>query len=293
MRIGAHVRTAQGLVAAVDYARDVGCETIQVFAKSPLQWSGPARPREEIAPFRRALADAGITLAATHAAYLINLSSDDSQLWRRSVAALAEEIVLAHRLGAPAVVVHLGSSPRPPEAARSRVAAAVTEALQATAGVPVAVLLENAAGAGHTFGWRFEDIAAVCAGIEPSLRPRVGTCIDTCHAYAAGYDLRSPRGWDALLRPLVTCGASVRLVHANDALGALGSRRDRHAWIGDGAIGLEGFAHLFARPELESADVVIEMPGEPPQKDAVNVTRLKALRSSQGGSLQDWLRPRP
>ncbi len=283
MRIGAHVRTAQGLVNAVRYARDVGCETIQVFARSPLQWSGPARSDEEIARFQEALCDAGVGLAATHAAYLINLSSDDDALWHRSIAALVEEIGLAHRLGAPSVVVHLGSSPRPPETARSRAASAVAEALRATAAAPVAVLLENAAGAGRTFGWRSEDIAAVYASIEPSLRARVGVCVDTCHAYAAGYDLRSSRGWDALLRPLSDRGAPVRLAHANDALGGLGSRRDRHAWIGEGAIGLDGFRHLFARSEIRGADVIIEMPGEPPEKDAVNVTRLKALRSAQGG----------
>ncbi len=281
MRIGAHVRTAHGLVDAVCYARDVGCETIQVFAKSPLQWSGPARSDEEVARFHEALRDAGVGLAATHAAYLINLSSDDDALWNRSVAALAEEIGLAHRLGAPSVVVHLGSSPRPAETARSRAASAIAEALRATAGTSAAVLLENAAGAGRTFGWRSEDVAAVYAAIEPSLRMRVGVCVDTCHAYAAGYDLRSSRGWDALLRPLSDHGAPVRLVHANDALGGLGSRRDRHAWIGDGAIGLEGFGLLFERPDLQRADVVIEMPGEPPQKDAVNVTRLKALRSAR------------
>lgn len=283
MRIGAHVRTAQGLVNAVRYARDVGCETIQVFARSPLQWSGPARSDEEIATFQEALRDAGVGLAATHAAYLINLSSDDDALWNRSVAALAEEIGLAHRLGAPSVVVHLGSSPRPSETARSRAASAVAEALRAAAGLPVAVLLENGAGAGHTFGSRSEDVAAVYASIEPSLRARVGVCVDTCHAYAAGYDLRSSRGWDALLRPLSDRGAPVRLVHANDALGGLGSRRDRHAWIGEGSIGLEGFGLLFERPELQRADVIIEMPGEPPQKDAVNITRLKALRSARDG----------
>lgn len=286
MRIGAHVRTANGLVQAVAYARSVGCETIQVFAKSPLMWTAPQRDPREVARFRAALDEAGITLAATHAAYLINLASTDDALWRRSVAALAHEIAAAHQLGAPAVVVHLGSTRADLTAAQARAAAAVEAALREADRPAVAVLLENAAGAGRTFGWRTEDVTAVYAAVPDPLRGRVGVCIDTCHAHAAGYDLVSQEGWSSLLGPLTEVGAPVRLIHANDALGEPGSHRDRHAWVGEGAIGLVGFASLFARPELREADVVVEMPGEPPRKDAVNVTRLKELRSAQARPLE-------
>lgn len=280
MRIGAHVRTADGLANAVAYAREVGCETMQVFAKSPLMWAARPRADREISAFRAALDDAGITLAATHAAYLINLASSDDALWRRSVAGLTEEILMAHRLGAPAVVVHLGSTPAAPAIACERTVAAVEAAIVATERTGIAVLLENAAGAGNTFGWHAEQIAAVYSSISISLRARVGVCIDICHAHAAGYDLRSQEGWDALLRPLAHAAAPVRLIHANDALGECGSRRDRHAWVGEGAIGLTGFAALFSRAELENADIVVEMPGEPPLKDAINIKRLKELRAS-------------
>lgn len=267
-------------MAAVSYARDVGCETIQVFAKSPLTWASPPRDRREVARFRGALEEADITIAATHAAYLINLASVDDALWRRSVAALVHEIEAAHELGAPAVVLHLGSTPAAPEAARERVASAVEAALRAADFPTVALLLENAAGAGHTFGWRTDDIAAVYAAVPASIRTRLGACIDTCHAHAAGYDLASDHGWRTLLGPLTVAGMPVRLVHANDALGERGSHRDRHAWIGEGAIGTQGFAWLFSQPELQRADVIVEMPGEPPRKDAVNVARLKELRSA-------------
>lgn len=281
MRIGAHVRTSKGLVTAVEYARSVGCEAIQVFAKSPLQWHAASRAQDDAEAFRLALARADIVLAATHGAYLINLASTDDALWSRSCAALADEIARAEQIGAPAVVTHLGSSTAPRTDACRRAAAALTEALARTAGCGVGVYLENSAGSGDTLGSSAEEVVSVYLTVPADLRARLAVCIDTCHAHVAGYDLTSDRGWRELLTPFARSGARIGLVHANDAMFECGSRRDRHAWIGDGTIGDDGFARMFARAELRDADVIVEMPGEPPAKDAINVARLKAFREQQ------------
>lgn len=278
MRIGAHVRTSKGLVDAVTYARSVGCETMQIFAKTPLQWHAPERDERDLSAFRSALAEHGMTLAATHGAYLVNLASLDEELWLRSIDALADEIVRAADLGAPAVVTHLGSAPGSREHACLRVAAAATRALQMTDGCAAGVFLENSSGSGRTLGSSSEEIIAVFDAIPASLKTRVAVCVDTCHAHVAGYDLSTPSGWRTLLSPFARAEARVALVHANDALYGCGSRRDRHAWVGEGTIGEAGFALLFEQEQLSDADVVVEMPGTPPTKDALNVARLKELR---------------
>jgi deoxyribonuclease-4 len=251
---------------------------VQVFEKSPLQWHAARRDDSDIAAFRESLSYHGIALAATHAAYLINPASPDDGLWGRSIDALADEILRAEQMGAPAVVTHLGSAPSPRPAACERAAAAVARALERTTGCVARVYLENSAGSGSTLGSTPEEILAVLSSIPGRLRSRLAVCIDTCHAHVAGYDLSSARGWSDLLAPFAAAGARVALVHANDARFECGSRRDRHAWIGEGTIGCAGFSLMFRQELLHEAEIVVEMPGETPRKDAVNVARLKELR---------------
>ncbi|MCL4079077.1 deoxyribonuclease IV [Coriobacteriia bacterium Es71-Z0120] len=278
MRIGAHIRTGRGLAEAVAYAASVGCETMQVFSKSPLQWRSPKHDEGEVGSFRYALARHDLALAATHAAYLINVASKDDALWERSIAALADEILRAQALGAPAVVTHLGSSPDARPHACARAAEALARALAQTEGCAAGVYLENSAGSGSTLGATAEEILAVLFAIPTEHRSRAAICIDTCHAHVAGYDLSTEAGWKRLLDPIEREGARVALVHANDATYACGSRRDRHAWIGEGTIGQRGFALMFEQDVVRAADVVTEMPGETPSKDVINVARLKELR---------------
>ncbi|MCX8007403.1 MAG: deoxyribonuclease IV [Coriobacteriia bacterium] len=278
MRIGAHVRTSSGLVASVRYAAVVGCECIQIFAKSPLQWRSPRRDRHEVELFWDALRHAGIALAATHGSYLINLASPDDGLWRQSIEALAEEIRLAHVLGAPAVVTHLGSSAAAREQACERAARGIAAALEAAAELPVMVYVENASGAGNTVGATSEELIAVAGAVPPGLRHRVAVCLDSCHAHVAGYDLAADAGWEALLAPLAGASIRIPLIHANDAMFPSGSHRDRHACIGEGTIGTDGFGHMMRRCCRDIGDVIVEMPGTPPEKDALNVERLKAIR---------------
>lgn len=282
MRIGAHIHTSGGLAAAARYAAETRCECVQVFAKSPQSWHAPRRDPEDLAAFRTTLAELGIGPVFTHASYLINVGSADEALWEKSRAALVDELARASGFGAAGVVLHMGtafSDDRAEAAARvgSCVGSAWREAAESCDAPPV--LLENAAGAGRSYG---RDVEQLCDALQAcrDRGARVGLCLDTCHGFAAGWDLRSADGWSDLCERLQACAGldAVGLLHANDCKGGLGEHRDRHEWIGDGAIGSDGFAAMFAEARLAHAAVVVEMPGDPPAKDAENVSRLRALR---------------
>jgi deoxyribonuclease-4 len=286
MRIGAHVPMDGGLAAALEYAIETGSETFQLFAKSPRRWSGPKRPPEEAAAFRAACAEAGIGPVFTHASYLINLGASDPLQWEKSCAALADEMTRAFAIGASGVVVHLGTRFCDDDGdCTARVAETVARAVEIATGPVAPVLLENAAGAGRQFGTDAHEMAQALVAVRTT-GVVAGLCVDTCHAFAAGIDLRAPEGWAGLLCHLdAHCGpGSVVLVHANDCKGEFGAHLDRHEWIGDGFVGESGFAAMFARPSLDSATAIVEMPGDPPHKDIENVSRLKRLRAAAGAS---------
>jgi deoxyribonuclease-4 len=290
MRFGCHIRVGEGFPTALAYAAEVGCECVQVFTKSPQQWRAAPIDPARAAEARELLATLGVGPLFTHTAYLINLGSEDDELWKRSAAALADELRRALLLGAVGVVTHIGTNATGDVSrAAANVAVAVAHAC-VEAGVDAGrlLLLENTAGAGKSFGGSFEELGAVFslldhAGFE------VGLCLDTCHAHAYGNDVTSESGWMDILDELDSCcgPGRLRLVHANDCVYERGSHRDRHAWIGDGAIGADGFAAMVRQPRLAGIHAITEMPGDAPIKDAENLRRLKALRAAcaaPGGS---------
>ncbi len=281
MSIGAHVGVAGGYAAAVDYAVSVGCECMQVFAKSPRQWQAKPPDPAVAAAFRERLAAVGMGPVLVHTAYLINLGSADDALWERSYRALADELVRAELLGASFVVTHTGTRFKDaPERTAVRIAQGVDRAWALAEVEGVRLLLENTAGAGSTFGDGPGELGAVLQLVDAA-RAHVGVCLDTCHAHAAGWDLAQGAVWRDLMDGFERCcGLPVEAVHANDCLFGAGMHKDRHAWIGDGTIGYEGFGHLFADERLRGVPVIIEMPGEVPLKDAENVSRLKRLRDA-------------
>lgn len=285
MAIGAHVGVAGGYADAVDYAVSVGCECMQVFAKSPRQWRARPLDPSVASAFRERIAATGMGPVLVHTAYLINLGSADDVLWERSYTALADELVRAEMLGATAVVTHTGTAfATAPERTAERIAEAVDRAWELASVAHVRLLLENTAAAGTTFGEGPGELGAVLRLLGPA-HGHVGVCLDTCHAHAAGYDLRQSAVWDALVRAFEECcEMPIEAVHANDCAFEAGTHKDRHAWIGDGTIGYEGFSHLFAQPRLAGLPIIIEMPGEVPVKDAENITRLKLLRDASAGS---------
>jgi deoxyribonuclease IV len=289
MLIGAHVSVAGGYLKALEYARSVGCECMQVFAKSPRQWRGPAVDPAAAADFVAERSASGFGPVFTHTAYLINLATDDAALRAKSIPALADELVRACILGAAGVVCHVGNDPAgAPQAAAGRVAESVLGAfeLAGEAGAGARLLLENTAGAGRSFGSTFEELGA-CIDSTGLPSARLGVCLDTCHAFAYGMALDTASGWQEAVDQIAAhCGIErLGLVHANDCLFQRGSRRDRHAWVGDGFIGEKGFEALLCLEELADVCACIEMPGEVPIKDSVNIERLKKLRVSCAQSL--------
>lgn len=232
---GAHVSTAKGLSASVEYAVSVGCQCLQLFAKSPRQWRGRPIDPEAAAAFLHTREDLAFGPVFTHTAYLINLATDNEDLRRTSVVALADELTRGAALNAAAVVTHLGNDPALDSiAAARRVADALLEARD-IAGEDAAttrLLLENTAGAGKTFGSAFEELGAVIdfAGLPPS---ELGVCFDTCHGFARGMDVATTEGWDEVVAGFEHHVGIDRLglIHANDCLFERGSRKDRHAWI--------------------------------------------------------------
>ncbi|MDZ4166779.1 MAG: deoxyribonuclease IV [Coriobacteriia bacterium] len=281
MLIGAHVGVAGGYDTAVAYAASVGCECLQIFAKSPRQWA--ARPlRAEVAgAFRDAIRVHAMGPVRVHTAYLINLGSDDDILWEKSWTALADEMARAAALGADAVVTHLGTVHRShPARTPQRIASAIDLALAHAPADGPRLLLENTAAAGSTFGDGPGELGAVLEMLDLSAG-RVGVCLDTCHAHAAGYDMSRGDVWRSLIEEFEQCCAMpIEAIHANDCAFPAGEHRDRHAWIGDGTIGYAGFAAMFDQPALTGIPVIIEMPGDVPVKDAENITRLKRLRDA-------------
>ncbi|MDP2182564.1 MAG: deoxyribonuclease IV [Actinomycetota bacterium] len=283
MLFGAHLSVSGGYDATVEYAQHVGAECMQVFAKSPRQWHGKPIDPDAAARFAELRAESGFGPLFTHTAYLLNLASDDPVLWHRSVGALADEMTRGRLLQASGVVLHVGADRTDdPAAAADRVARGIREAfaLCDCTHPETRLLLENTAGAGHTFGGSFEEMGWVLDLLGKE-RVLVGVCLDTCHAHAYGHDLATPLAWDALLAEIEqACGSgALGLIHANDCMFERGSHRDRHAWIGEGTLGEAAFDAMVCAPAAHSMCVVTEMPGEVPEKDVVNIERLKALRT--------------
>lgn len=283
MNLGAHMSTAGGVHLALERGRSIGCNAVQLFVKSNTQWS--ARPLEdgEIAAFRalRRTFRAGHVIA--HTSYLINIASPVSALLEKSRESLALEIERCAALGIPSLVLHPGSH-RGEGLGEGieRAAESLNAVFAATPKAKVAVLLENTAGAGHTIGSRFADIAAIIRGVRR--KSRVGVLYDTCHGFAAGYDIRTTRAYD---RTFAEFDALIGLdwlkaFHLNDSLRGLGEHLDRHVHIGAGEIGLAGFRRLVNDPRFFDRPMILETPkGEDMAEDVENLARLRGLRRGE------------
>ena len=291
MLIGAHVPTFGDYRKVATYAATCGLECVQVFSNSPRTWAVPAVHEKTVKQLAaaRASKDAPLPPMLVHAGYLINLASDDPEQRAKSRDSLAGELVRACAVGADALNVHTGSSkelPRVEVAARiARVVMEAREIAGAAVCSAVPIVFEDTAGAGTTYGTTMAELGAILRELDELGVPReeAGICIDTCHAWAAGYDLSSAQGWHAMLEEVAaTCGLDrLRWIHANDCKFGCGANKDRHEWIGQGCMGPDGFKAMVRLPELAAVNVVVEMPGEMPEKDAVNVALLKSWRDER------------
>jgi deoxyribonuclease-4 len=280
MNLGAHVSIAGGLARACERGRDAGGDVIQIFVKNERQWRARPLPEEEIAAFRSARAACGIRTAFAHDTYLINLASPAAALWEKSIGAFVEELERCEALGLAFLVTHPGSPGESSEAEGiRRMARGLGTALRRTRGFRVRVLLETNAGQGRCLGWRFEQLGAILDRVpEPE---RVGFCFDTCHVFAAGYDLSTPEGYEETMQAFDRAAGLDRIAafHLNDSKKGLGCRVDRHEHIGRGRIGLNAFRRLMRDPRFRDVPKVIETPKEG-DMDAVNLGLLRELAAS-------------
>ena len=280
VRLGSHMSIAGGLDRAPLRGRQAGCDTIQVFTKSNRQWSAKPLSDREVEAFKANLEATGIGPVVAHDCYLLNLAAPRAALWRKSVAAFRVEMERAERLGIPYLVTHPGAHLGTGEAGGiARVAEALNLLHAALPSARVQVLLETTAGQGTSLGHRFEQLAAVLARVERA--ERLGICLDTCHVFAAGYDLRSPDGYRRTFRELDACVGLRRLkaIHLNDSVQGLGSRVDRHAHIGEGRLGLEAFRLILNDRRLRQVPMVLETPKDDDflRADRRNLGRLRRL----------------
>ena len=262
MLLGAHVSIAGGLTRAVDEARELRCEATQIFSGSKTQWRQRELGDDEVRAYRRGMRDLGVERSMIHDSYLINLASSDRVLWKRSLDAFLDEMNRCARLGIGALVMHPGSHRGAGEAAGIRnVVRALSRAMKATRRSGVRILLETTAGQGDCLGARFEHLAEIMAGLGDD--PRLRVCFDTCHVFAAGYDLRTRYGLETTLSEFDrTIGLErLSLFHLNDSKGDLGSRVDRHEHIGKGKIGASLFRTLVRARRFRLIPKVIETPG--------------------------------
>lgn len=260
-RFGAHMSIAGGLPRAVQRAMAHGCEAMQIFTKSAGQWRARRWPRAEVASFREHLARSGIMPAVAHASYLINLAASPGRLRTRSIEALGGELDRADALGLRGVVVHPGCAMGGSEREGLRlVAEGVAETLAMHRAGRALVILEQTAGQGTALGWHFEHLARILARLDG--HPRVAICLDTCHLFAAGYDLSTEGGYRQTFDEFDRLVGFDRLavVHVNDSKHGLGSRRDRHEHIGRGALGLASFRRLVNDCRFASLPLILETP---------------------------------
>ena len=269
---------AGGLAYAVRRGVAAGCGVVQIFLRNQLRWTGRRLDESEVIEFRRELAASGLRVPCAHANYLVNLATPDPGESTRAVSALVDDLERAERLGLPFVVLHPGSHLGAGAAeGLIRLARALDEVAQRTEGWSVRVALENTAGAGHALGSRAEELGTVVGRVR---RPeRLALCVDTCHLFAAGYDIRTPRRFAAVLDEFDRFVGLERLAtfHVNDSKAGLGSRLDRHENIGTGGIGLAAFRFLLRHPRLGALPMILETPKRD-DGDARNLATLRGLR---------------
>ncbi len=278
-RLGAHMSVAGGVSQALVRGRSIGCEAIQIFTKNQLRWAEPAISSEEIAAFRRLQDETGIHPIVSHDSYLINLGSADDDLWQRSVNSLIRELLRCEALEVPYVTMHPGSHVGSgEEAGLRRVAQGLDAVHSATPGLGVITLLETTAGQGTNLGYALKHLAQIIDSLHHP--ERMGICFDTCHSFAAGYDLRTYEGYEATFVELEELVGLERLkvFHLNGSEGALGSRLDRHCHITEGELGLDAFRMLLNDPRFGERPMLLETPkGKEMKEDTMNLAVLRSL----------------
>jgi deoxyribonuclease-4 len=284
MPFGAHMSIAGGLAQAFARGEQVQCETIQIFTRNERQWNARPLDAEEIAEYQAEQERSGIRPVIVHDSYLINMASPKDDLWEKSTNAFRAELERCAALGIPYLVTHPGAhTGSGEEAGLQRIATAFNQLFDEGVGAGVMVLLETTAGQGTALGGRFEHLARL---LELVRHPeRFGLCVDTCHIFVAGYDIRTPETYAATVAELdrIVGLERVKAFHLNDTEKELGSHSDRHTHIGQGNIGVEGFRMLVNDPRFRHLPMILETPkGKDMAEDAENLALLRSLIDDAG-----------
>ena len=285
MLLGAHMSIAGGIDRSVDRAAEFGMNALQIFSHNVRSWKTREITEEEAEQFKEKRKNSGIDYAVVHTSYLLNLASPKDDLWEKSKKGLVEEIRRAHLLGIPAINTHIGAhTGSGMENGLDRLVAALkdVEATEVFGDSNVKVLLENTAGSGTKLGSDFTELGQILKELDRD--DRYGVCIDTCHGYAAGYDFATESGLEETLKEFDTeVGLeNLELIHLNDSVGNRGSHKDRHAHIGRGKIGDEGFSAVVNNTHLRELPFVLETPKEEldgEEADRVNMDKVMDLRN--------------
>jgi len=282
--IGAHVSTAGGIDKAIGRAVEIGAEAVQVFASSPRAWAFKPPTDQAVGAFKQGASKAKLGPTVFHAVYLVALGAPDEALLLKSMESLINYMQTAERLGASGVIFHPASHRGAGyEAVEAQMVGAVHQVLKSAPG-KVWLALENSAGMGDHIGSRFEELGRLVKAIN---HPRIRVCLDTQHAWAANYDVASPRGLDETLKQFDKAIGLKLLaaVHANDSKTERGSGVDRHENIGEGTIGADGFSTILAHPALGKVPFYLEVPGfDNSGPDKKNIDILTRLRKEAGAA---------
>jgi deoxyribonuclease-4 len=278
MLLGAHVSIAESVSRAPERGKAIGCESIQIFSKNQRQWSAKPFARDDIDGFREGLKRCDIKVAIIHDSYLINLASPRPDLLEKSIASFSHEVERAAALGIRYLVFHPGSHTGSGEKrGLATIAGSLYRVHEGTKGLDVITLLETAAGQGTNLGHRFEQLREIMDMVED--KRRVGVCYDTCHTFAAGYDIRTEEDYEKVIEALDEAVSlkNVKAFHLNDSKGPLGSMLDRHEHIGKGELGLEPFRLIVNDRRFGSIPGCLETPGDESDFER-NLKVLKSLR---------------
>jgi deoxyribonuclease-4 len=279
MKFGAHMSTGGGAYKALQRGIQINCEIVQIFVKNNMQWFGKPHSLDDLRLYANELASNKLACVFGHTGYLINLGAPASENRDKSVKSLIQEMNLATDLGIPFLVMHPGAHlGTGEETAIKQIVAGLDEVFQSTKHSPVRIALENTAGQGTCLGHAIKHLGAI---FEKVKRPeRLGVCLDTAHFFEAGYDLRTPKGWDAAIGEVEESVGLEQILafHLNDSKTELGSRVDRHAGIGEGKIGKDAFRHIVNDARFRDLPGCLETPKSADlHEDVENLAILRSL----------------
>jgi len=290
LKIGCHVSIAGGIDNSIVRAEELGCSTMQIFSKNASTWREKILKKDEVERFRKNLKNSNINPVFIHTSYLINLASPSDELYFKSISAFIEEMKRADLLlPVPYLIIHPGAhTGAGEEYGIQRIIRAINIILEKSAdlGLKTMILLEDTAGSGTHLGYTFRQLKRMIEGAKDT--KRIGMCFDTCHAYAAGYDLSHQEGIEQTIEEIDKYVGleRLRVIHLNDSKFPLGSRKDRHMHIGKGYMGLEGFRVLVNHKYLKDLPFILETPKHDEKDDIRNINLVKSLSApGDNGSL--------